>query len=75
LPPGFAIDEIPEGGRVESPYGVYEATWKASNDVLVFEASLETRDVVAPASDYDKVRDFFDRLAGGQYGAVVLVKK
>ena len=75
LPPGFAVDEVPDPARIESPYGVYQTSWKAANDVLIFEASLETKDIIAPASDYDRVRDFFDKLAGGQYGAVVLVKR
>jgi len=37
--------------------------------------SIEFIDTVAPASDYAKVRDFFDKLWTSQQSAVVLTKQ
>jgi hypothetical protein len=41
-----------------------------------FKASKgEIRDMVAPASDFAKVRDFFDKVAGVEGAPVVLIRK
>jgi hypothetical protein len=48
---------------------------KWSVDEIVMEETLEVREVVAPASDYAKVRDFFDRVYGAHSAPVVLVKQ
>jgi hypothetical protein len=36
---------------------------------------LEVRDIVAPASDFAKVRDFFDKVAGVESAPVVLIRQ
>ncbi len=75
FPSGFAVDEMSEPAVLAGPYGAYAASWKNANGVLTFEQSLETKDVVAPASEYGKVKDFFDTVAGAQAATVVLLKK
>ena len=80
LPAGFAIDEIPDAIEVESPYGVYHASWKinggkSSNNSVTFEQSLEIKTTVAAPSDYAKVKDFFDKVLAGQSAPVVLLKQ
>lgn len=74
-PAGFALDELPEAVAIESPYGVYRADWKVSGQNIEFTQSLELKDTVAPAGDYGKVRDFFERVNGASLAAVVMVKK
>lgn len=74
LPPGFAVDDMPSVVDVAGPYGSYHATWKAAGDVITLEQTLEVKPVTVPAAEYAKVRDFFDRVTGGQYAAVVLAK-
>jgi hypothetical protein len=74
LPAGFAVDEIPDTVKIESPYGVYRASWKAGEGSLTFEQSLEIRQMVVEASEYAKVKDFFDQVAGGQSAPVILLK-
>jgi hypothetical protein len=78
LPAGFAIDEIPEPIAIDSPYGVYHASWKTNseqnNQSVTFEQSLEIKQTLAAPADYAKVRDFFDKVLGGQGAPVILLK-
>jgi hypothetical protein len=80
LPAGFAIDELPEPIEIDSPYGVYHASWKisgekAGNNSVTFEQSLEIKDTLAAPGEYAKVKDFFDKVLGGQSAPVVLLKR
>jgi len=75
LPAGYKVDEMPDPVHLESPYGAYQAVWKAEGGDLVFEQSTEVPDAVAPAAQYAQLRAFFDRIAGSQASPVVLVRK
>jgi Domain of Unknown Function with PDB structure (DUF3857)/Transglutaminase-like superfamily len=75
LPPGFKLDELPEQSKIESPYGTLEATWAVRDGEIVMNETLEIRETVVPASDYARVRAFFDSVAGAQGAPVVLVKQ
>ena len=66
LPAGFAIDEIPDPIEIESPYGVYHASWKTGSGSVTFEQSLEVKETQATAAEYAQVKDFFDKILGGQ---------
>lgn len=74
-PAGFAVDEIPDPAQVQGSYGTYRASWKAAGQSVRFEQSLETNDAIAEAAEYPRVKDFFDKVAGGQAAPVVLVKQ
>jgi hypothetical protein len=75
LPDGFKLDEIPEPAKFESAYGSIQATWTVRDGEIVMEQTLEIRDVVAPASDFAQVRDFFDKVAGVEGAPVVLIRQ
>lgn len=74
LPAGFKVDEMPDPVSLNSPYGRYSASWKAQGDHVAFEQALELHDLTAPATDYTKVREFFEQIAGAESGAVVLIR-
>jgi hypothetical protein len=74
LPAGFAVDEVPDPIEIDSPYGVYHASWKTSDGSVTFEQSLEIKDTLAAAAEYAKVKDFFDKVLGGQSAPVILLK-
>lgn len=73
-PAGFKLDELPEAAKIESAYGRLEASWVVHENEIVMEQTLEIRDTVAPASEYQDVRAFFDQVAGAQGAPIVLVK-
>lgn len=73
LPAGFKPDEFPPPAKIESPYGSLQASWKVENGEIVMEETLEVKEAVVPASEYAKVRDFFQEVAGAHGASVVLV--
>jgi hypothetical protein len=75
LPDGFKLDELPAPAKVESAYGSIQASWAVRDGEIVMEQTLEIRDIVAPASDFSQVRDFFDKVAGVQSAPVVLIRQ
>jgi hypothetical protein len=75
LPDGFKLDELPAPAKVESAYGSIKASWAVRDGEIVMEQTLEIRDIVAPASDFAQVRDFFDKVAGVQSAPVVLIRQ
>ncbi len=75
LPPGFTVDEMPQPVAVASPYGTYRAFWKAGDGSIVFEQVTEVKDTLAAAGEYPRVKEFFDKVSGGQSAPVVLLKR
>jgi transglutaminase-like putative cysteine protease len=74
LPEGFKFDEVPAPAKIESAYGNLETQWSFEGGEIVMKLALEVRDTVAPASDYSKVREFFESVAGAENAAVVLLR-
>jgi hypothetical protein len=66
---------MPDRMALESSYGTYRVSWKASADSVTFEQSLEVKDTLAGAAEYSQIKDFFDRVSGGQSAPVVLLKR
>jgi hypothetical protein len=75
LPPEFKVDEMPDPIKIETAYGAYVAEWKVKGNQLSFKQSLAVKETTAPASEYGKIRDFFERVNSGQHSAVVLLKQ
>jgi hypothetical protein len=75
LPPGFAIDELPEPLAFSTPLGSYSGEWKLAGADVVFTQSIEIADSLTPASEYARVREFFSKITGAQSAPVVLVKR
>jgi hypothetical protein len=75
VPPQFKVDEIPDPVKLESPYGFYSAKWKVESAKILFEQSVEIKDTLVPASDYGKLREFFENISRGQHSPVVLLKQ
>jgi hypothetical protein len=75
LPPGFAVDELPDSGKLESPYGTFRMTVKAEGHAILVTRSLELKSVTVPSADYAKVRQFFGTIAGAEAAPVVLAKE
>lgn len=75
LPAGYEPDEVPDQVELQSPYGLYKASWKVENGEVTFEQSFDVRESLTPASEYGKVRAFFEKVAAAQGSPVVLVRK
>jgi len=75
LPAGFQIDEIPNGGRVETPFGVYTCSYAVKGDDLVFVRKLEIKAGTYSVAQYATLKAFFEQVAGAEQTPVVLVKE
>ncbi|MEN6601456.1 MAG: transglutaminase domain-containing protein [Bryobacteraceae bacterium] len=74
LPDGLQLDELPDNAAFETPYGTYRAQYASKPGEVSFEQWLEVKQVTAPASDYAKVKEFFERVHSGEQASVVLIK-
>jgi hypothetical protein len=75
IPAGFQPDELPVPAVLEGEFGRFEVSWKVAADEIVMEETLAIRETEVAASEYEAVRDFFDRVAGHRAAPVVLIKK
>lgn len=75
IPAGFAVDEIPDATKLETPFGVYSATYELQGDQLIFKRALTLRGATIPAERYKEVRDFFGRVLAAEQSLVALAKK
>lgn len=74
LPEGFAVDEMPEGGKLDTAFGHFTFSYKVSNGELLATQELKTEAVTLPAEDYPEVRKFFGRVHAAEQQPVVLVR-
>lgn len=75
LPPGFGIDEMPSGFTAEAPFAKFNAAYHQEAGELIMDEELRTETVTLPATDYAKVKKFFDEVLGVDGQSVVLVRK
>ena len=75
LPDGFAVDEMPDAAKLETPFGKYSATYEVKDGHLIFTRNLVVQAGMIPAAQYPQVREFFGRIRGVEVAPVVLAKK
>ena len=75
VPPEFRVDELPDPVHATSGYGSFSAKWSEEGGKIVFRQSLEVKDTTAPAAEYAKIREFFDKAAAWRRSEVVLVRQ
>lgn len=75
LPVGFAVDELPEATKLETPFGKYDASYEVTGEHIVFKRSLKLNRYTVPAENYASIRDFFGRMHAAEQAPVVLIKK
>ncbi|HEX6284338.1 MAG TPA: DUF3857 and transglutaminase domain-containing protein [Pyrinomonadaceae bacterium] len=75
LPAGFAVDEVPDAVKLETPFGTYTTSYEVVNGELVFKRQLSQRATTIPAAQYDVVRKFFENIRAAENAPVVLARK
>jgi transglutaminase-like putative cysteine protease len=75
LPAGFAVDEMPDPVKIETPFGSYTTSYEVVNGELVFKRQLSQRATTIPAAQYDVVRKFFESIRAAENAPVVLARK
>jgi len=74
LPAGYVIDELPPPVELQSRYGTYKATIRADRDNLVLVRSLQLLSATVPASDYETIRSFYEKITQTEQIPLVLRK-
>ncbi|HEX5873212.1 MAG TPA: DUF3857 domain-containing protein [Pyrinomonadaceae bacterium] len=75
LPAGFAVDELPDAVKIETPFGSYVTSYEVSNNQLIFKRKLSQHATTIAPADYETVRKFFESIRAAENAPVVLAKK
>jgi hypothetical protein len=75
LPAGFAVDEVPDAVKLETPFGSYKTSYEVKNGELVFKRQLSQRAATIPVDQYDSVKKFFETIRAADNAPVVLARK
>jgi hypothetical protein len=66
LPAGFAVDEVPDAVKIETPFGSYMTSYEVIGGELVFKRQLSQKATTIPAAQYDVVRKFFESIRAAE---------
>ena len=75
LPSGFAVDEVPDPVKIETPFGSYATSYEVKDNQLVFRRQLSQKATTISPADYDSVRKFFESIRAAENAPVVLARK
>ena len=76
LPEGYKVESVPEEKTLlESEYGKFSLDLKVTDKTVTVSRNLEIYAVEIPAADYNKLRDFYKKIAQIDATKMVLVKK
>ena len=74
-PPGYEVENVPSGRKIESEFGLYEMQVEKLVDRVVVTRFAEIRPLQVPAARYAEVRQFFLDSAKADAAQMVLIKK
>jgi len=75
LPAGFEIDEMPDAVKLDTPFGSYKTSYEVKDGQLVFTRALTQRAATIPATQYQAIRSFFERIRAAEQAPVVMARK
>ena len=74
LPPGYAVEELPEPVERDSPYVRYRAAVTLNDSVIDYMRSLEIKQLSVPAEEVETLREFY-QLVDRDERSLVLLKR
>jgi hypothetical protein len=75
LPSDFAVDEVPDPVKLDTPFGRYSAACEVKDGRVIFKRSLVVLAATVPPEQYAAVRGFFERIRAAEQSPVVLARK
>jgi len=73
VPPEFQVESVPTNARVDLPQSaVYLSVAKASGQTITYERNLIMANILFTASEYDKLKGFFDDVSNKDRAQAVL---
>lgn len=74
LPEGFRVDEKMSPLDLLTTFGHYRAKATENAGKIIFERSLELNSVQVPATEYESVRTFFEKILQSEQSPIVLAR-
>ncbi len=75
LPADFAVDELPDAVKLDTPFGSYTTSYDVKEGHLVFKRTLVQPGITIPVEQYVHVRRFFEQIRAAEQSPVVLARK
>ena len=75
LPPGYAVDEIPDPVKLDLGFASYESSSTVKDNVLHYTRTYTVREVTLPADKYPDVQKLAGVIAADEQNSAVLKKK
>jgi len=73
LPAGYRVDELPPSLELKTEFGTYKSSLRVENGQrVVNERSVELSSSVLPVSQYESVRNFYEKIVQAEQTPVVL---
>lgn len=74
LPEGFVIDERGEGLEIEDTFATYRLTYSLEGQTLTVVRTLDQKEMTLPASEFARVRAFYEKILQAENEPVVLMR-
>jgi hypothetical protein len=75
VPPGFALDELPQPASIDSPFGRYTLSARQDGGRVIVERSLTLARATVPVADYAALRAFVDQVRAADTSPVVFIRR
>jgi hypothetical protein len=75
LPPGYAIDEIPDPVKLDLGFASYESSSTVKDNILHYTRTYTVREVTLPADKYSDVQKLAGVIAADEQRNAVLKKQ
>ena len=75
LPPGYAIDEIPDPIKLDLGFASYESSSNVKDNILHYTRTYTVREVTLPADKYSDVQKLAGVIAADEQNNAVLKKQ
>jgi hypothetical protein len=75
LPPGYAVDEIPDPVKLDLGFASYESSSTVKDNVLHYTRTYTVREVTLPADKYPEIQKLAGVIAADEQNSAVLKKQ
>ncbi|HEX3967763.1 MAG TPA: DUF3857 and transglutaminase domain-containing protein [Edaphobacter sp.] len=75
LPPGYAVDEIPDPVKLDLGFASYESSSTVKDNILHYTRTYTVREVTLPADKYSDVQKLAGVIAADEQNSAVLKKQ
>ena len=75
IPEGYSIENQPKAVEIQSPYGYFKSNIIEKNKQIVYTQTLEIKKGRYPATEFDEIKKFYNRIETIQNGKIGIKKE